>query len=196
MQRYQLAGFTVYLLGSGYVVNCLVAREWCSISFRPVAVYIMTVATIGVFGEVFVGTIYHDLFGRPLWLYRVAPIHHGYTSRYAPFLWGALGFYLYLLHGYLKARGTETIERLAFLFAGETVILELIVSSSFKLMFGKYLFYYLPSDLWHFTSLQTLPFYLPAGVVIVKSARQLLRSPRFSALFCTFLILIFVYMTN
>ncbi|HSX06957.1 MAG TPA: hypothetical protein VLG92_04505 [Candidatus Saccharimonadia bacterium] len=196
MPWYQLAGFTIYLLGLVYGVNCLIARSWRTVSIRPASVYIAAVATIGVFGEVFVGTVYHHLFGRPLWVYRVAPIHYGYTSRYAPCIWGALGFYLYLLHDYLKARGTETVKHLALLFASETVILELILSASFKLVFGVYLFYYLPGDLWHFTSLQTLPFYLPAGVLIVKSVRRLIDTPHFSLFFCSFLILVFVYMAN
>ena len=39
-------------------------------------------------------------------------------------------------------------------------------------------YYYLPSDLWHITSLQALPFYLLAGYITVVALKYANRTPK------------------
>jgi len=196
MHWYQLLLFSVYIITVIYIVNCLIARQIKRVHFREAAVYITTMAMLGVFGEVFVGSVYHALFGHALWLYRVAPVHLGYTSYYAPFIWGALGFHIYLLHNYLKARNVEATLHLALIFSLETILLEILGNGSFKLFFGHYLFYYLPGDLWHLTSLQTLPFYFPAGIIMVKAVRHFKTDPRFYSIMCLLLAFTLVYLAK
>lgn len=196
MHWYQLFGFALYLWAFVYTLNCIIARRIVRFRFKTAVIYTIALATLGVFGEVFVGSIYTILFGKPLWQYHVAPIHHNYTSLYAPVLWGTLGFYVGLLHDYLKERGIVRVLYLAPLFAIETLGLEIFANGSFHLFFGDYLFYYLPGDLWHLTSVQTLPFYLPAGIVFVLAMRRFLRDTGFFTVMCGFAGTVLVFLTH
>lgn len=187
MQWYELLGYTLYLVIFVYLINCLIARRIVTVNLKTAALYTFVMAAFGVFGEVFVGSIYEFLFGRPLWQYQVAPVHNGYTSLFAPVIWGGLGLYVALLQDYLNKRGVKQIRHLAALFAIETLALELIANGSFLLFFDQYLFYYLPGDLWHLTSVQTLPFYLPAGIAFYLAIRHFRHSPEFYITMSAFL---------
>lgn len=171
-------------IGIVYVLNCLIARGLKPIDVRMALLYSATVAMLGVFGEVFVGSLYEFLFDRPLWQYRILPIHEGYTSMYAPVIWGILGFYLYLMHDTLVRLKKYTQNRLAITFMAEAIVIELLANLSFLLLFDQYLFYYLPSDLWHLTSVQTLPFYLAAGFVVTHALKRFSKDPPFFTLMC------------
>jgi hypothetical protein len=94
----------------------------------------------------------------------------------------------------MQARKTLSIHRLALLFCVEAVIIEALVNLTFKLSFGQFIFYYYPSDLWHLTSLQTLPFYLLGGYVIAYSIKMFSAHSRYfaamsAALACTLVFL-------
>jgi hypothetical protein len=150
-----------------YLFNRMVAGHRLKMDVGKILLYVSTMAALGLLGEVIFDSAYRFVFGRPLWLYRIAPIHHGYTSLYSFFLWGTVGFYLYLLHDTLKEKGITSRFVLAGVFCLEAILLEAAVNVSYHLLFGGYIFYYLPSDLWHFTSVQTLPLYLLAGLITI-----------------------------
>lgn len=129
--------------------------------------YVSAVAMVGVFGEIIVGNVYNHLFGHHLWDYRVFPIHNGFTSNFAPVIWGSYGLYLYMSHDNLMAKQKVSREsHLALLFCIETIILEVIVNALYRLLYGHYLFFYNPNDLWHLSSLRGIPFYFLTGLVI------------------------------
>jgi hypothetical protein len=170
-----------------YLLNSLLARKLQPLNLKIAIVYVATTALLGVCGEIFVGSIYHFFFDKPLWQYHVLPVHDGFTSHYAPVIWGILGFYLYLLHNTLKLKKFSE-NKLSLLFAAETLVIEFFANLSFLLLFDKYLFYYLPTDLWHLTSVQTLPFYLIAGFILTRTIRRFQKDWLFYSLMCVALI--------
>ena len=94
--------FTVAWVLAVYLFNCLLAKRVKKIVWMRAWVYVSTVAMLGLFGEIFVDTLYRHLTGTPLWRYNFWPIQKAYTSLYAAALWGTYGFYLYLLHDNLR----------------------------------------------------------------------------------------------
>ncbi len=94
--------FTAILLFGVYAFNSIVAGRFKKIKLVPALMYASTVAMIGVFGEIFVDSIYSYFFSNPLWRYNILPVHDGYTSQYAVVLWGIFGLYLYLMHDNLN----------------------------------------------------------------------------------------------
>jgi hypothetical protein len=114
----------------------------------------------------------------PLWEYKLFPIHNAYTSYYSIFIWSTYGFYLYLLHDNLKSNNYP-VRTLAVIVSIEAIILEFLFNLSHLFIFKDYIFYYLPSDIWHLTSIQAIPFYFLAGFVIIKSIKRFKADPWF-----------------
>lgn len=152
-----------------YAINRWFAGRPLKINPSKALLYISTMAALGVLGEVVFDTVYNQAFGRPLWEYHIFPIHHAYTSTYSLFLWGTVGLYMYLLHGTLKKKHITSLYVLATIFCIEAIVFEALVNLSYLYLFKDYIFYYLPGDLWHITSLQTLPLYLFAGYITVQT---------------------------
>jgi hypothetical protein len=195
MLSYQLVSFALLWIVIVYIVNVLIARKFKSVQVKPALLYIFFLAMLGPIGEVFIGSIYNYLFGGHLWDYTLFPIHHGYTSLYSPVIWGIYGFYLYLLADTIKDNERMRGVRLALLLSLETILLEAIVNLTYLLLFGRYLFYYYPADLWHFTSIQTIPFYFLTGFVIMGSMKRFKPDPVFFTLMCVAIMVVFVFLT-
>lgn len=154
------------------------ARQFILPHWRTTGLYVTALIALGLTGEIIFDTIYTAIAGQPLWEYRVAPIHHGYTSLYSLIIWSLIGFHLSLLHGTLRHRGATSLHRLALLFCAEAIVLEAAGNATHLLLFGEYIYYYLPSDLWHLTSLQALPLYLFAGYITVLTLSLAHKTPR------------------
>jgi hypothetical protein len=191
----QLALFALIWIISIYVINCLIAKEFKKINILQAILHVTAMAMNGVIAEVIIGNTYHFVFHRALWQYTVYPVHYGYTSKYAPFLWGLYGFHLYLLHGTVDRAKRVSVHRLALLFCLEAIIIEGIVNLTFKLGFGHFIYYYLPSDLWHFTSFQTLPFYLLGGYVVLETFKNSELNPKFYIFVSTSVLFVIAYLT-
>lgn len=125
-------------------------------------------AAIGITGEVVIDGFYKYAFAHPLWLYRLFPIHGGYTSVYSLFEWGLLGFYIYLLHGILREKHLSSTLAFTLIFCVDAIIFELAFNGSYRAIFHNYIFYYLPSNLWHLSALQAIPFYLLGGLLTIE----------------------------
>jgi hypothetical protein len=162
-----------------YAFNSVVARRFKKIDVKFALLYVSTLAMLGVYGEVILGNLYAHIFGHPLWRYTVLPVHHAYTSHFALCLWGIYGFHLYLMHDNLEKRNTKAIKYLPLLFCIEAIIIEGLVNLTFRATFGRYIFYYFPSDLWHLTSIQTLPIYLVGGYAIQEAIKRGRSDPMF-----------------
>jgi hypothetical protein len=190
-----LAIFAVCWLLGIYLINCLIAREVKRVDTQQALLHFATMAMIGLVGEICVGSFYHFLFHRPLWNYTIYPIHHAYTSRFALFLWGIYGFHLYLLHGTLKRKKVSSLNHLALIFCLEAIIIEASVNVTYKLSFHKYIYYYFPGDLWHLTSVQTLPFYLIAGYIVVRTFRKFEQDIQFFTMFSIGMVWVLAFLT-
>jgi hypothetical protein len=193
MTSSDLVIFGIFLIVIVYLINCVIVRGIKKISPSRALLYISTVAMIGVFGEIFVDTIYAWIFGNPLWIYNVLPIHHGYTSQYAVVLWGIYGFYLYMLHDSLGKWSRNTQMHLALIFSFEALVLEAAVELISKGAFGQYVYYYYPGDLWHISTVQNFPFYLICGYLIVRTIHRFKADPRFFTIIATWVTVILVF---
>jgi hypothetical protein len=179
-----------------YVSNCLIARTWKKVVLTPAIAYFVTIASIGLYGEIFLDTVYNYVFGRPLWYYNILPIKGGYTSSFAIVTWGLFGFHLYLLHDTLASRWSITrAKHLAYILSIEALVLEAILTLSAKLVFGKFLYYYTPSDLWHVTSFQNIPFYFIFAIIAVKTLRRVHKDPVFFIGISSFLLIVLLWLT-
>ena len=180
-----------------YLIDSLIAKKFQKIDLKMATLYFMTVSLVGVFGEMFLDTSYNWIIGHPLWHYNYFPIQHGYTSQFAAIIWGIYGFHLYLLHGTLKARWSITkTKHLALIFCLEALLFEAVLTISAKLTLGKYLYYYLPADLWHVSSFQNIPFYFICSLVILVSLRHFRSSSRFYSSMCALLIFVLIFIAK
>lgn len=193
MSILQLVLFFLLCLVIFYLGNCLFARKIIRIEPRMAALYASTMMLIGTFGEVFANRLYEVVVGHPLWTYEVAPVHHGLTSQYAFFLWGIYGLHIYLLHGALDGKRINSEKYMRYFFWIEGVVIEFIVNVLFILCFQRYLFYYPANDLWHITSVQSLPAYFVASFVIVSALRNFKKNPRFFTAMNIALATVFVF---
>lgn len=186
-----IAGWAVAI----YALNCLVAGRLKSIEPKQFTLYFTTVALIGLFGEIFLDSAYDFLVGHPLWYYNILPIQNGYTSSYAILTWGLYGFHLYLLHGSLQAKWSITkTKHLELIFSLEALVLEALLTISAKIFLGKYMYYYLPADLWHVSSFQNIPFYFICGLVVLKTLKRFRSDPVFFSAMSTALLFVLVFL--
>ncbi len=168
-----------------YLISCILGKSLQRVNVRKATLYFAGMSMMGVGGEICFNTFYSTILGHPFWNYTVYPIYHAYTSLYAIVLWGIYGFLLYLQHNILQKRIPKrqrkrkpiSLHKLVLIFWLEAVPVEMLVNITYKLSFGDYAYYYFPSDLWHLSSLQTLPFYLVAGYVITLAFRKFETSP-------------------
>lgn len=177
MSALELTIFVLIWVVVIYTFNSLLARKPLRINPKTAFVYITTMAALGVGGEVILDTTYNTIFGRPLWEYHILPIHNAYTSVYSLFLWGTVGFHVYLFHSVLYKKGIRSLPKLAGIFCIEAIILEALANLSFLAAFGGYIYYYNPPDLWHITSVQVFPLYLFVGFITVAVFRLANRAP-------------------
>lgn len=176
-----------------YSFNCILQKKLIVPELKTSAIYASTVIFIGVFGEVFIDTLYNFIFGVPLWEYHLLPKHNAYTSYYSLFVWGLYGFHLYLFHGHLKNHHIDSTKNLALIISVEAIILEVIFNVSFFILSGKFIFYYIPNDLGHFTSLQAVPFYFLAGVIIDKTLKRFKEDKRFFIIMSCLFTIVFMF---
>lgn len=186
--------FALLWAGIIYCLNCVIAKKWKKVEPKTALAYVAVVAVIGVFGEIFLDTVYAFFVGQPLWWYNVLPIHHGYTSAYAAVVWGMFGFHCYLLHDTLGKRWKITRRRtVALVISIEALVLEAALTVSAVPFFGTMLYYYTPGDLWHVTSVQNIPFYYLCGLLITVSARYIKQSPTYLTGASLFLLIVIVF---
>lgn len=189
--------FAVFWAVIIYALNCLLAGTFKRIVPKTALVYFMIIALIGLFGEILLDSAYNFFVGHPLWYYNILPIYGGYTSSYAIVTWGLYGFHLYLLHDSLATKWSITrIKHLALLFSLEALVLEALLTLSAKFVFGRYLYYYLPSDLWHISSFQNIPFYFICGVIALKTLKRARRDPAFFSLMSAALLTVLLLVTH
>lgn len=195
MHRYVL--FSLFWLIMVYLYNCALAKSWKRIQISTAVVYFLVTATIGLYGEIFLNTAYNTVVGHPLWYYLIAPIRDGYTSSFAIVTWGLFGLHLYLMHDTLRSRLNITKARhLALVVSIEALVLEALLTLSAKPVFGTYMYYYLPSDLFHVTSLQNIPFYFIFGVVAVKTLHRAHKDKVFYGTASSFLLIVILMLNT
>lgn len=177
-----------------YLINSLIVGKWKKIEVKTAILYFFTVALIGLYGEIFLDTVYNHFVGYPLWRYNILPIHNAYTSSFAVIVWGIYGFHLYLLHDTLGSKWSiNKTKHLALIFCLEALVAEALLTVSAKLLLGKYMYYYLPADLWHVSSFQNIPFYFICGLIIIKTIKRFKADPKFFSVMSASLLFVLVF---
>ncbi len=163
-----------------YLLASLVTRRWVRVDGYQLALFMAVAFLVAVVFEVGLGRLYYLATGRPLWQYRVLPVHGGMTSTLNFIIWPIYGYYWYFMHHVLQEyRVRIPCAWLKGLASGlDGPLLEILANGFFLLFYGTFYFYYLPGDLRHYTSLQVVPLYMVMGVVLAVLIDHLERRPR------------------
>jgi hypothetical protein len=186
--------YGIWLVAVVYTVGCLKSRRLIKIQPGKAILYMSSLAMIGVYSEIFCNTVYVHLFNDRLWYYNFLPMHHGYTSQYAPVIWGAMGLYIYLVHQrYEKNWTSRQLIILSAIFSIETVIMEGLAVASSRIFLSDYIFYYNPGHFLHLTSLQSIPFFFLVGILTLNTLRWFKTQPQFFTVLNTYVTSIILY---
>ncbi len=177
-----LQGLSGALVGAllFYVAGSLLMRRWIIVDGYRLLLFMSAAFLVAIVCEVYLGKLYYMFTGRPLWQYRVWPIHDGFTSALNFIIWPVYGYYLYFLHHILQEK--KIVFRphwLRGIAAGmDGPLLEILANGFFLLFYGTFYFYYLPGDLRHYTSVQVVPLYMIMGIVLSLLIEYLNDRPR------------------
>lgn len=158
---YALALFGVY-----YLAVSAIKKEFIKIEPLKLFYYVSLFSVFGISGEAFVNTTWEYLMGEPLWEYYLFPLHGGNISYFFPLIWGGLGFYKYINDTAFHRYRPEQKIKPGIVMGAEAILVELVYNGFYLLLFGSYIFYYLPANLGplsHLSCLQVIPFYFVVG---------------------------------
>lgn len=167
--------YSVGLLVVFYAFFCIVAKQLLHPEWKKLVYIVFLFSLFGVIGEDFVNTVYPLIFGAPLWEYRLYPAHSGNITYFFPFVWGTLGFYTYWRSVVFLHNSSMNTLKSGLLLGTEAIFIELIVNIPYHILFGDYIFYYLPANLGplsHFSCLQVIPFYMLVGITTANMVEQ------------------------
>jgi len=190
--------FALGFLALFYLIVCILSKKLIRPNFIILFSYITIFSLFGIVGEVFVNTLYSYFFGAPLWEYRLFPAHDGNISYFFLFIWGSLGVYKYFSDYFLVKRPLTEFQA-GILMGTEAVFLELLYNGVYLLIFGDYIFYYLPANLGplsHLSCLQVIPFYFIVGFIVNKLIKQQSKIKVSKSLFAFYwmIIITFIFM--
>lgn len=184
---------TIFIAAVVYLLDSLYARKFLRIGHKAIG-YVAAAVFIGVFGEVFVETIYNTLFGHPLWYYQFLPVHHAYTSQFSIILWAMYGLHVYWIVEILHTRRPKLAKKwLVSILAVESLLLETFANLVFMWVFGNYLYYYTPNDLWHVTTIQNIPCCFAAAWAMASTAKRFNKDPVFYGVMSALILLVFLF---
>lgn len=163
-----------------YLVASLLIRHWVRIDLYQLLLFMAVAFLVAIVCEVYLGKLYHTVFGKPLWQYRVWPIHDGYTSALNFLIWPVYGYYWYCLTQVLRARDLQFRKTwMKGITSGiDGPLLEILANGFFLLFFETFYFYYLPDDLRHYTSVQVVPLYMIMGICLALIIEYMQDRPR------------------
>jgi hypothetical protein len=185
--------FGIILITYATLQGGIVNRGFRKIHLSRVLLYMSAVAMIGVLGEIFVDTIYRHFFKVSLWHYNFVPVHHAYTSKFAPVLWASVGLYIYLAHHKYEKWSKKELVSLSIIFGFEAMFMEAVVDLISKPILGNYIYYYNPSGLWHISAFQNFPFYFICGALIAQTLHWFKSSPHYFTILAAWVTTVTVY---
>lgn len=167
--------YSVGLIVLFYAFFCSVGKRLLRPEWKKLVYTVFVFSLLGVVGEDFVNSIYLIIFDVPLWEYHLYPLYNGNISYFFPLVWGTLGFYTYWRSVVFLDNSKMNSLRSGILLGTEAIFIELIVNIPYHMLFGDYIFYYLPDNLGpfsHYSCLQVIPFYILVGIVTSNMIEQ------------------------
>jgi hypothetical protein len=166
--------FVLFFLPWLYLFCSLVAKKNLPIHFSKLVLYMGCTFFGAMWYEIILDTLFVKFLGQPGWLYKIWPIHQGYTSGVGMFMWPLYGFFVYCLNNAIeinpKLAHINNGAAKAYLFALDAMALEILTNIFSILLYHSYLFYYLPDDLVHFTTIQIfIPYLFACGLGAILS---------------------------
>lgn len=184
---------TAGIAGVVYLLDSLYAKCWLTLDKRAIR-YVSAAVLIGVFGEVFIETVYTAIFGQPLWHYQFLPVHGTYTSQFSLVLWAMYGLHIYWTKQTLDRKyGKLAKWKLATVFAVESLLLETFANVVWLILFGYFIYFYTPPDLWHVTTIINIPCYFAAAWAMIGTVKRFEKDPRFYATMSALIVTVFLF---
>lgn len=149
----------------------------------------------GMMGELFLYKIIEWIFQKPIWEYRILPVHNGITSSLGPGMWGIAAVYICFHKNYqLFPLKTKNPVKLFLLESGYLLVLELIFNFVAYGLFNDYYFYYFVPDLWHWSSFTNMPFWWMGYKAVAKYSSVLHKEEKLNiSLAIVILVVLFAY---
>ncbi|HEY8094748.1 MAG TPA: hypothetical protein VIE65_01445, partial [Methylobacter sp.] len=102
------------------------------------------------------------------------------TSIFAFFQWSLYGYHLYFVQKKIqsfKAKYEEYI--FALVISVEALLLEIFVNISSNFFLNTFIFYYIPGDMGHMTTVFVFPVYILGGAILIEIFKRFLKDPVF-----------------
>ncbi|REG20414.1 hypothetical protein ATI61_122114 [Archangium gephyra] len=155
-----------------YLSTCALARRFLRPRVDTLVLYMGTTCLCATLGEVGTDTLCVALLKRPLWLYHVWPVNHGYTSAAGLVTWPLYGGFLYFLHQALRAnprlRPFNGDGAKVLLLAVDAMLLEICLNVFSLGLFQSFFFFYFRGDLQHFSTGEIFVPYVVLGYAGLK----------------------------
>jgi hypothetical protein len=161
--------FGLFFLPLLYLFCSLVAKKFLPIHFPKLVLYMGCTFFGAMWYEIILDTLFVKFVGQPGWLYKIWPVHYGYTSGVGMIMWPLYGFFIYCMNSAIeinpKLADINNGAAKTYLFALDAMALEILANIFSISLFHTYLFYYLPGDLLHFTTIQIfIPYLFACGL--------------------------------
>ncbi len=190
-----LSIFFLYLVAVVYLAGFAMTNSSTPIKIKELFLYSGTLAMIGCISEVAINSFCRTVFDSPLWIYQVSPIHNGDTSVFAFFQWSLYGYHVYFFEKKLQSFNVKHEEYIfAFLLAIDALLLEIFVNVSSNYFLNTFIFYYVPGDIGHLTTIFVFPFYLLGGAILLGIFNRFLKDPMFFGTLSYSVAFIFVFL--
>jgi len=188
--------FFLYLVTVIYFAGFALINSSTQIKIKEVYMYSGTLALIGCISEVAINSFCRAVFDSSLWIYQVTPVHNGDTSIFAFFQWSLYGYHVYFVQNKIQSLN---LKHEAYIFAAvisvEALLLEIFVNISSKFFLNTFIFYYLPGDMGHLTTVYVFPVYLLGGAILIETFKRFLQDPVFFGTLSFSIAFIFVFLS-
>jgi hypothetical protein len=172
--------FFLYMVAVVYLINFGLANKSTPTNIKEVYMYSGTLAMTGIISEVLINSFCRAAFDAPLWLYQVTPIRQGDTSVFAFFQWALYGYHLYFVRKKLQSYHFHYEDAIfALVLSVDALLLEILINISSNAFLDTFVFYYLPGDFGHLTTVYVYPVYLLGGVALCEFLRRFEKDPLF-----------------
>jgi hypothetical protein len=174
------AGFSLLLVTLSYAVNRRLLGRRLRLQPYELLLTASAVFLLAILAESLINPVFESYTGTKLWEYRVHPLHDRNVSALAVLVWTAYGVHLYLTQQTLEERLPLRLRNhygKALVIGFEAPLLFEVTGNLFFLLLAQeYYAYYLPTDLWHLTSLQVVPVYMICiflGLLVLRALQRL-----------------------
>lgn len=145
---------------------------------KEVFLHMGVIAVLGPICEVAINNFCRFFFGTSLWQYHFLPVHHGDTSLYSFFVWAMYGCHLYFMdRRFIHSAAAYRSVLFALILSVDAIILEFTLNVTSIYFLHTYIFFYLPNDVFHLTTLAVVPFYFCGGVLAAEVIKRSFKYP-------------------